>query len=81
MNFNQFESGINEAPQYSPKRIKVHTDKAETLCQETMMEWKKLQKFVELKSLGGQELDSAEDAYGNLQKAIEAYFDHLKTTP
>lgn len=70
MNFNQFESGINEAPQYSPERLKAHTDKAETLRQETMMEWKKLQKFVELKSLGRQQLDNAEDAYEDLQKAI-----------
>lgn len=81
MNFNQFESGINEAPQYSPERLKAHADKAENLRKGALMELKSLQKFVELKTLGGQQLDNAEDALSYVEESFKAYFDHLKTAP
>jgi len=81
MNFNQFEKGINEAPNYPPERIKAHADKAENLRKGALMELKSLQKFVELKTLGGQQLDNAEDALSFVEEAVKAYFDHLKTAP
>lgn len=78
MDFNSF---LNEAPNYSPERLKAHGEKAEAFRQSALQDWKKCQKFLELKTLGGQQLDNAEESYEDLQKSIQAYFDHLKIAP
>lgn len=81
MNFSEFEKGINEAPNYSPERLKVHTDKAEKLRQAALAACQKNQKFLDMKNLGGQQLDNAEEALEAMEDAMEAYIDHLKTAP
>jgi hypothetical protein len=81
MNFSEFEKGINEAPNYSPERLKAHTDKAEKLRQAALAACQKNQKFLDMKNLGGQQLDNAEEAFEDLESAMEAYFDHIKTAP
>jgi hypothetical protein len=81
MNFSQFEKDLNEAPNYSPERIKAHADKAEKLRQAALDACHKNQKFLGMKNLGGQQLDNSEEAFADLESAMEAYFDHLKTAP
>lgn len=81
MNFSEFEKGINEAPNYSPERLKAHADKAEKLRQAALSACQKNQKFLDMRSLGGQQLDNAEEALEELEDAMEAYIDHLKTAP
>jgi hypothetical protein len=81
MNFSSFEKGLNEAPNYSPERIKAHSDKSEKLRQEALSQFNRLQKFLNLKPLGGQQLDNAEDTFEDLTKALGEYFDHIKTAP
>jgi hypothetical protein len=81
MNFSEFEKGINEAPNYSPERLKAHADKAEKLRQAALDACKKNQKFLDMKNLGGQQLDNAEEVFEDLESAMEAYFDHIKTAP
>jgi|688.fasta_scaffold25733_9 hypothetical protein len=81
MNFSEFEKGINEAPNYSPERLKAHADKAEKLRQTALAACQKNQKFLDMKNLGGQQLDNAEEALEAMEDAMEAYFDHIKTAP
>lgn len=81
MNFSQFEKDLNEAPNYSPERLKAHADKAEKLRQAALAACQKNQKFLDMKNLGGQQLDNAEEALEAMEDAMEAYIDHLKTAP
>jgi hypothetical protein len=81
MNFSEFEKGINEAPNYSPERLKAHSDNSEKLRQEALTQFNRLQKFLSLKTLGGQQLDNAEESLEEFANVIGEYFDHIKTAP
>jgi len=76
MDFTQFEKGLNEAPNYSPERLKAHADKAAKLKAESLKALKALET-----AMNWNDPDKIDTIYEHTQKIVESYIDHLKTAP